>query len=161
MNPLNVGMLASFCSEVLGLQKKVLKKTNSAGETDATDSVGDVYLPSEAAQAEQVEGNVNDLSTPQGRFLNSVAQALSSLDINSPNFMEESTSILVDSALKEAFGQSIESNPGYPQMQDKIMRTIFGDERYREILEDFLQTWVDIEENRQVAECDSEPDFEE
>lgn len=161
MNPLNVGTLASFCSEVLGLQKKMLKQTNSAAGTDATDSVGDVYLPSEAAQAEQVDSGVNDLSTPQGRFLNSVAQALSNLDINSPNFFEESTGILVDSALKEAFGQSIESNPGYPQMQDKIMRTMFKDERYREILEGFLQTWIDMEESKQVAEYESEPDFEE
>lgn len=148
MDPLHTGILASFCSNILGMQKKMLKQTGIS-KTSATEGTDNVSLSSEAAQAQEAMG-ANAPQTPQERFLADAVSQLSKLDPQSDAFFYESVSTLVDSALREAFGGKLGMSRGYPQMKDKIVRTIMQDERYQDIVGDFLESWSKMEELKAV-----------
>ena len=69
-----------------------------------------------------------------------VGPALFALDGPCPAQLAESSVLAVSrEALEQEFGEEIASKPGYPQMQARITRTILGDARYREMMEEFLQ----------------------
>lgn len=145
MDPLHTGILASFCSNILGMQKKMLKQTG-VSKTSAAEGMDNVSLSSEAAQAQEALGAESSApQTPQERFLADAVSQLSRLDPQSDAFFYESVSTLVDSALREAFGGRLGLSRGYPQMKDKIVRTIMQDERYQGIVGDFLESWSNVE----------------
>ena len=168
MDPLHTGILASFCSNILGMQKKMLKQTG-VSKTSAAEGTDNVSLSSEAAQAQEAMGT-NAPQTPQERFLADAVSQLSKLDPQSDAFFYESVSTLVDSALREAFGGRLGMSRGYPQMKDKIVRTIMQDERYQDIVGDFLESWSKMEEFKAVqteenayadGECQTDEDLAE
>lgn len=111
-------------------QKKALKEAGMekyhAGSNEPTESA----TLSEAAQ--------NLPNEKQEKFLSNVMPALLSMDENDENFVPDATEKLVGSALEQEFGEEIQQKPGFPQMQQKISRTILSDDRYREVVEDFL-----------------------
>ncbi|GEM_PF-1367514 len=145
MDPLHTGILASFCSNILGMQKKMLKQTG-VSKTSAAEGTDNVSLSSEAAQAQEALGaGTTTPQTPQERFLADAVSQLSRLDPQSDAFFYESVSTLVDSALREAFGGRLGLSRGYPQMKDKIVRTIMQDERYQDIVGDFIESWSNME----------------
>lgn len=132
-------------------------------KTSAAEAADDVFFSSEAARTQEAMGlgrGAGVEATPQERFLSAAASELSKLDSNSESFLFDSTAVLVRSALRETFGQKLESNPGYPQMQAKIVKTILEEDRYREIIEDFLGDWCKLEayyaENPLPEEADLE-----
>lgn len=144
---------------MLELHKKAYKEAGIS-KTSAAEAADDVCLSSAAAEAQEAMGSSEAPQTPQERFLASAAGELSKLDPNSEEFFGEAASSLVRSALREAFGERIESSRGYPQMHDKLVRTICKDERYREVVEDFLGSWVQLQEAGHQA-GNAEPDAEE
>ena len=145
MDPLHTGILASFCSNILGMQKKMLKQTG-VSKTSAAEGTDNVSLSSEAAQAQEALGaGTTTPQTSQERFLADAVSQLSRLDPQSDAFFYESVSTLVDSALREAFGGRLGLSRGYPQMKDKIVRTIMQDERYQDIVGDFMESWSNME----------------
>lgn len=111
-------------------QKKALKEAGIEKYNAASGEASDVYSPSEAAQKLPNE--------KQEKFLSNIMPALLSMDENDENFLPDATEKLVGSALEQEFGEAIQEKPGYPQMQQKISRTILSDDRYREVVEDFL-----------------------
>ena len=128
------------------MQKKMLKQSGMS-KTSAAEAADDVFLSSEAARAQEAMGvdqANNAPATPQERFLASAMEELSQLDPNSETFFYDSTSTLVNLALRESFGDRITRNEGYPQMKDKIVHTIMQDERYSEIMGDFLENWSKV-----------------
>lgn len=108
-------------------QKKALK---SAGNTEATEGSSDVYTPSAAAQ--QLP------STKDEKFLASVKPEIMSLDPESETFLPEATEKLVGSVIEQEYGEHVSRDPGYPQMQEKITRTILENPEYREMVADFI-----------------------
>lgn len=155
MDPLHTGILASFCSNVLGMQKKMLKQTG-VSKTSAAEGTDNVSLSSEAAQAQEaLNAESNGPQTPQERFLADAVSQLSRLDPQSDAFFYESVSTLVDSALREAFGGRLGLSRSYPQMKDKIVRTIMQDERYQDIVGDFIESWSNME-NAKAAKAEEE-----
>ncbi|MGM9993035.1 MAG: hypothetical protein ACI376_09390 [Candidatus Bruticola sp.] len=146
MDPLHTGILASFCSNILGMQKKMLKQSGIS-KTSAAEAADNVSLSSEATEAQEAMGvEASSPQTPQERFLADAVGQLSKLNPQSDAFFYDSVSALVDSALREAFGGRLELSRGYPQMKDKIVRTIMEDERYQDIVGDFLESWSKIED---------------
>ena len=112
MDAIRTGTLASFCSSILGMQKKMLKQSGMS-KTSAADAADDVFLSSEAARAQEAMGvdqANNAPATPQERFLASAMEELSQLDPNSETFFYDSTSTLVNLALRESFGDRIFSS---------------------------------------------------
>ncbi|MGM9998748.1 MAG: hypothetical protein ACI38Q_05085 [Candidatus Bruticola sp.] len=155
MDPLHTGILASFCSNILGMQKKMLKQSGIS-KTSAAEAADNVSLSSEAAEAQEAMGaGTSAPQTPQERFLADAVGQLSKLNPQSDAFFYDSVSALVDSALREAFGGRLELSRGYPQMKDKIVRTIMEDERYQDIVGDFLESWSKAEEFK-AAHLESE-----
>ncbi len=155
MDPLHTGILASFCSNILGMQKKMLKQTG-VSKTSAAEGADNVSLSSEATQAQEALGaGISAPQTPQERFLADAVSQLSRLDPQSDAFFYESVSALVDSALREAFGGRLGMSNAYPQMKDKIVRTIMQDERYQDILGDFIESWSNME-NLKAAQAEEE-----
>jgi len=155
LDPLHTGILASFCSNILGMQKKMLKQTG-VSKTSAAEGMDNVSLSSEAAQAQEALGAESSApQTPQERFLADAVSQLSRLDPQSDAFFYESVSTLVDSALREAFGGRLGMSRGYPQMKDKIVRTIMQDERYQGIVGDFIESWANVE-NAKAAQSEEE-----
>ncbi|HBM96317.1 TPA: hypothetical protein DD394_02055, partial [bacterium UBP9_UBA11836] len=64
---LHTGILASFCSNILGMQKKMLKQTG-VSKTSAAEGTDNVSLSSEAAQAQEALGaGTTTPQTPQER----------------------------------------------------------------------------------------------
>lgn len=164
MDPLHTGILASFCSNILGMQKKMLKQTGLS-KTSAAEGTDNVSLSSEATQAQEAWGAESSTpQTPQERFLAEAMSQLSRLDPQSDAFFYESVSTLVDSALREAFGGRLSLSRGYPQMKDKIVRTIMQDERYQDIVGDFIESWSNMENAKAARveqEVSAETDFTE
>ncbi len=110
-------------------QKKLLKQ---AGMEEATSiERADTYTPSEAAKKLP--------STPSEKFLHNVKASILAMDPNSETFLPEATEKLVGGVLEQEYGEHVLRDPGYPQMQEKITRTLLEDERYREIITDFLE----------------------
>lgn len=90
----------------------------------------DLYTPSEAAQKLP--------SSKEEKFLASVKPDILSMDPESETFVPDATEKLVGSVIEQEYGEHVLRNPGFPQMQEKIARTILEDDRYREIVTDFL-----------------------
>lgn len=107
-------------------QKKLMKE---GGIKEATES-SDVFTPSEAAQKLP--------STEDERFLANVKPEILSLDPDSETFLDEATEKLVGSVIEQEYGEHMSRNPAYPQMQEKITRTILENPQYREMVADFL-----------------------
>lgn len=116
-------------------QQKKLLRQSGVEKTSASEAAHDVYTPS--PQARQLP------TTPQEKFLASARSEILKMDPAGQSFVPDATSRLVDSALEQEFGQEIARKPGYPQMQAKITRTILGDPRYREMMEEFLHILLD------------------
>ena len=127
------GVNIPFTEEWFHQQKKLLK--NSEASKAALGEAADVYTPSEAAQ--QLP------STPQEKFLAAAKSGIAKLDPQSEGFMSEATSVLVESALGQVFGESISQNPGFPQMNAKITQKLLSD--YGEVIGDFLEVMVQSE----------------
>lgn len=108
-------------------QKKALKQ---AGMTEAAEGSSDVYTPSAAAQKLP--------STKDEKFLASVKPEIMALDPDSETFLPEATEKLVGSVIEQEYGEHASRDPGYPQMQEKIARTILENPEYREMVADFL-----------------------
>ena len=115
-------------------QKKLLKQSGME-KSSASEAAHDVYTPS--PQARQLP------TTAQEKFQDSARSEILNMDPRANRFVPDATSRLVDSALEQEFGEEIASKPGYPQMQAKITRTILGDPRYREMMEEFLHILLD------------------
>ncbi len=111
-------------------QKKALKEAGMEKYSAGTNEPTETMTLSQAAQ--------NLPNEKQEKFLSNVMPALLSMDENDENFLPDATEKLVGSALEQEFGEQIHEKPGFPQMQQKISRTILSDDRYREVVEDFL-----------------------
>jgi hypothetical protein len=121
-------------SEEWFIQQKKLLKQAGMDKTSAAEAAHDTYTPSpEAAKLP---------ATRQEKFLASAKAEILKMDYSSEEFVPDATRRLVDTALEQEFGQEIISKPGYAQMQHKITRTILEDERYREMMEEFLSLLV-------------------
>ncbi len=116
-------------------QQKKLLRQSGVEKTSAAEAAHDIYTPS--PQARELP------TTPQEKFLASACSEILKMDPGAQGFVPEATSRLVDSALEQEFGEEIARKPGYPQMQAKITRTILGDPRYREMMEEFLHILLD------------------
>ncbi len=130
MDPLRPAGPPPLSEEWFHQQKKLLKQSGIE-KTSAAEAAHDVYTPS--PQAQELP------TTPQEKFLASARSEILKMDPGAESFVPDATSRLVDSALEQEFGEEIASKPGYPQMQARITRTILGDTRYREMMEEFLQ----------------------
>jgi len=130
LDPLRPAGPPPLSEEWFHQQKKLLKQSG-VEKTSAASAAHDVYTPS--PQAQELP------TTPQEKFLASARSQIMQMDPGAEGFVPEATSFLVDSALEQEFGEEIASKPGYPQMQARITRTILGDARYREMMEEFLQ----------------------
>ena len=140
MDPLQTANLASLCSGILGMAKKSSHPSKTSAAT-AAEGADDVFLSQEAAEAqESAQAQGEQAMTPQQLFLANASEELSKLDPNSPSYFYDSVSTLVDSALKQVFGEKTTSRPEYLQMQNKIVNTIAGNEKYQEIVGDFLDS---------------------
>ena len=136
MDPLRPAGPPPLSEEWFHQQKKLLKQSG-VEKSSAAQAAHDVYTPS--AQAQELP------ATPQEKFLASARSEILKMDPGSENFVPDATSRLVDSALEQEFGEEIAQKPGYPQMQARITRTILGDPRYREMMEEFLSVLLDSE----------------
>lgn len=117
-------------SEWFETQKKMLKQAG-IDKQSAADKADDVYTPSAAAQ--QLP------STKQDKFLENVKPQILSLDSGSEEFVPEATKKLVGGVLQQEYGENMTRNPAYPQMEEKIARTILDDPHHRETVVDFLE----------------------
>ncbi|MCE7870108.1 hypothetical protein DYH09_06985 [bacterium CPR1] len=124
------GVQIPLTEEWFRAQKKALKEAGIEKYNAASNEASDVYSPSEAAQ--KIPGE------QQEKFLANVMPSLLEMDENDENFLPDATEKLVGSALEQEFGEEIQQKPGFPQMQQKISRTILSDDRYREVVVDFL-----------------------
>lgn len=121
------GVNIPFTEEWFKAQKKLMKES---GMTEAAEGSSDVYTPSAAAQKLP--------STKDEKFLASVKPEIMALDPDSETFLPEATEKLVGSVIEQEYGEHASRNPGYPQMQEKITRTILDNPDYRERMADFL-----------------------
>ena len=121
-------------------QKKLLKEGKM--ETPATaEEAADVYTPSpQAAELSKTKPQV---------FMENVKSSLLKMDPASEHYLPEATSFLVNSALRQEFGEEIISNPGYSQMEQVLTRTILNNPKHTEIIQDFLELVNSSEESGQ------------
>lgn len=155
MDPLQTANLASLCSGILGMAKKTSHPSKTSAVT-AAEGADDVFLSQEAAEAQETSQGEQAM-TPQQLFLTNASEELSKLDPNSPSYFYDSVSTLVDSALKQVFGEKTASRPEYLQMQNKIVNTIAGNEKYQEIVGDFLDSLAQYQAAAQENEgCEDE-----
>ncbi len=120
-------------SEWFETQKKMLKQAG-IDKQSAAEKADDVYTPSMAAQ--QLP------SSKQDKFLDNVKPQILALageiSPESEEFVQESTRKLVGGVLQQEYGENMTRNPAYPQMEEKIARTILNDGHHRDTVVDFL-----------------------
>lgn len=151
MDPLKSGGPLPLTEEWFHQQKKLLKQAG-VEKTSAAHAAHDVYTPS--LEASRLP------ATPQEKFLEEARAGILEMDVRSESFVADATSLLVDSALGQEFGEALQGNPGYAQMQSKITRTILQDPRYRELMEDFLGLLVGAPEGEHEAADEPGPGSE-
>ncbi len=125
--PIPPGGHIPFTDDVIRLQKAKMKE----GGVKETNDSSDVFTPSDAAKLLP--------STDDEKFLARVKPDISSLDPDSETFLEEATEKLVGNVLGQEYGEHIERNPAFPQMQEKITRTILENPEYREQVADLIE----------------------
>ena len=62
-----------------------------------------------------------------------------SMDEESETFLDEATERLLNSVIGKEFGEHLTRDPGFPQMQEKLLNTILENPDYRERVTDFLE----------------------
>lgn len=110
-------------------QKKKMKESTGQDQT-APAKASDEYTPSSAAQKLP--------STKEEKFLENVKSGLLDLDPEDEEYLPKATKKLVDGVIGQEYGEYFTKNPAYPQMQNKIAKTILSDPTHREAVEDFL-----------------------
>lgn len=137
-------MGAPILSEEWFVQQKKLLKQSGMDKTSAASAANDVYLPSAAAE---VQGSLGTQPEPtaEEKFLASACDQIRQLDPSGESFVSDAASALVGSALGQVFGEQLKDSPGYPQMHDKITRTILAESHYREVVEDFLNVLIEAD----------------
>lgn len=134
MDPLKPGP-PPLTTEWFDMQKKKMKEAG-VDKTSASERAGrtdDVEF-SQAAQALP--------STKAEKFLENVKPGLLELDTQDEEFLPKATMKLVDGVIGQEYGEHFTKNPAYPQMQNKIARTILSDPTHREAVEDFLSVFM-------------------
>lgn len=132
MDPLKSGP-PPLTTEWFETQKKKMKEAG-ADKHSASEKASDVYTPSQAAQGLP--------STKEEKFLSTIKPALLELDPEDEEFLPKATMKLVDGVIGQEYGEHFTNNPAYPQMQNKIARTILSDPTHREAVEDFLNVFL-------------------
>jgi hypothetical protein len=131
MDPLKQGP-PPLSTEWFETQKKKMKEAG-VRDTPTSEKAHDVYTPSKAAQGLP--------STKQEKFLENVKPGLLELDPDDEEYLPKATKKLVDGVIGQEYGEHFTRNPAYPQMQNKIARTILADPTHREAVEDFLSVF--------------------
>lgn len=108
--------------------KKLLKE---GGVKESPEDSSDVYTPSAAAQ--QLP------STKGEKMLASVKAELMELDPESETFLPDATEKLIGSVIEQEYGEHMSRSEGFPQMQEKLTRTILENPHYREQVTDLLE----------------------
>jgi hypothetical protein len=133
------GFVPPMTAEVTAEIKKKLKETKEEDKDEGdVDEAGDLVLFSEST-----------LGLPEKKkeaFMADAKSEISELDRNSETFVDDATEKLVNSALKREYGPALLDNPGYKQMQAILKRRLVMDPRYRPIIEEFLGTLLESEE---------------
>lgn len=132
MDPLNQGP-PPLSTAWFETQKKKMKESTGQDQTAPTGKASDVYTPSSAAQGLP--------STKQEKFLENVKTGLLELDPEDEEYLPKATKKLVDGVIGQEYGEHFTNNPAYPQMQNKIAKTILADPAHREAVEDFLSVF--------------------
>jgi len=132
LDPLKAGP-PPLTTEWFETQKKKMKEAG-VDKTSASEKAHDVYTPSTAAQGLP--------STKQEKFLENIKPALLELDPEDEEFLPKATRKLVDGVIGQEYGEHFTRNPAYPQMQDKIARTILDDPNHRDAVEDFMNIFL-------------------
>ncbi len=145
MDSVRFGAAPPLSAEWFQQQKKLLKESGME-KTSAASMADDIYTPSAAAAESLQDAQAHE--TPEEKFLESARTEIMKLDPGSEAFVPEATSALVEKALGQVFGDKVARSPGFPQMHDKITNTILGDEKCREVIEDFLEILVQSEYSR-------------
>lgn len=131
MDPMKAGP-PPLSTEWFETQKKKMKEAG-IDKTSASERAHDIYTPSQAAQGLP--------STKQEKFLENIKPGLLELNPEDEEYLPKATKKLVDGVIGQEYGEHFTHNPAYPQMQDKIARTILEDPNRREAIEDFLSVF--------------------
>ncbi len=78
-------------------------------------------------------------STSGEKMMADVKQALFELDEESDTFLDDATEKLLGSVIGREFGEHLSRDPGFPQMQEKLLNTLLENPDYRERITDFLE----------------------
>lgn len=141
MDPIDPGMIRNFqppvTSEIAAEVKKKSKETEMDSDKEVTDS-SDVFVPSDTMK-----------NLPQKKkeaFMAEAKAEIAKLDPDSETFVDDATQKLVNSALKNEYGKKFTKKKEYQQMEAVLTNTILRDPRYRAIIEEFLGTMLESEE---------------
>lgn len=132
MDPLNQGP-PPLSTAWFETQKKKMKESTGREPGATTSKASDVYTPSTAAQGLP--------STREEKFMENIKPALLDLNPDDEEYLPKATKKLVDGVIGQEYGEHFMENPAYPQMQNKIARTILSDPTHREAVEDFLSVF--------------------
>jgi len=121
------------------LQKKNFEQ---AGMMDTPASIKPEDVANLTPQAAQ-ELNKTKYDT----FLDNIKQEIMTLDPDSEDFLPQATGRLVNSALKQEYGEKLTQDPGYPQMEAVIVKTIMDNPTHTEAVQDFLGLLISSEES--------------
>lgn len=133
MDPLKQGP-PPLTTEWFETQKKKMK------ESGVRDHAGFDKMPSDALTLSAAARGLP--STKEEKFLENLKPGLLDLDPEDEEFLPKATMKLVDGVIGQEYGEHFTRNPAYPQMQNKIARTILSDPTHREAVEDFLQVFL-------------------
>lgn len=112
--------------------EKISKKTEEKKPAEAQEASSTRPMDKTAIPPEVFSG------AKFGEFAAKAQQRLGGLDRSSPDFRKKTMETTVGAALEIGFGEKITSDPGYPQMADKITRSILSNEESAAKLDKFI-----------------------